>query len=590
MCGIFGYVGDRGDAAQVVLEGLKKLEYRGYDSWGVAVPAGGRAVVDRRVGKIGVAEVALPDARAGLGHTRWATHGGVAAGNAHPHLDCGARLAVVHNGIVANDAELRRSLVLAGHRVDSQTDTELIAHLVEDALETALAGAEPDADALLVATISAFRLLRGLNAVAVLDARTGAVAACKSGSPLVIGHADGGRFLASDASALLEHTRRVTFMSDGQAVLLSRDRARLYDVESGREVPPVVTEIEWRAESADRGTYPDFMTKEIHEQPAMLARLAASLDGAHVLARRIAASDDLFVAGCGSAWHAALFAQYAFARAGRRATACVASEFAHALPLVRRGALFLALSQSGETIDVLDAARVARGRGAQIAAMSNVEGSSLWRLADLALPLGAGPERCVMATKSLTAKLAAVLLVARALEGRAAAGVREIELAAEEVARLLEGPARAGVAAIAEAVQAREHLFVLGRGQSYPIALEAALKIKEGSYVHAEGFAAGELKHGVIALVEPGTPCVVLVPNDDTRADVLAAAAQVKARGATVIGLSPESHEVSITTSPWPTSATRPRSPSRSSPSSWATTSPACAGTTRTCPGTWRRA
>ena len=461
--------------------------------------------------------------------------------NAHPHLDCAGRLALIHNGIVSNYRELREPLVRAGHRFGSQTDTEVITHLIEDCLATTPAGPEQ----LVTATMAAFRRLRGLNAIAVADVSTGQIAAAKSGSPLVLGWGDGGHLLASDFSALLEHTRRVTFVQDGQAVLLSRERCRVFDADSGREVAPAITEVEWEAAATELSGYPDYMTKEIHEQPAMLRRLAES-GGEH--ARRLAAmirdARDVFIIGCGTAGHAALAAQYLLARvAHRRVTVATGSEFPYLMDFVADGALVIALSQSGETIDVIDAVRAARGRGARIAALVNVEGSTLWRLADLTVPLGAGPERCVLATKSFTAKLAILLLTAHELAGLAPGAAALIQRAAGEIERLLADDRRDLIRQIAETIHTREHLFVIGRGPSYPLALEAALKVKEVSYIHAEGFAGGELKHGVIALIEPGTPCLVLAPSDETYEDIMAGAMQVKARGAMLIGVSPAPHE-----------------------------------------------
>ena len=541
MCGIFGYVGRDQNAADLVLRGLKKLEYRGYDSWGVAVGHRDRVVLERRIGKIGDAAPDLPASTIGIGHTRWATHGGVTEQNAHPHLDCAGRLALIHNGIVSNYRELREPLVRAGHRFGSQTDTEVITHLIEDCLATTPAGPEQ----LVTATMAAFRRLRGLNAIAVADVSTGQIAAAKSGSPLVLGWGDGGHLLASDFSALLEHTRRVTFVQDGQAVLLSRERCRVFDADSGREVAPAITEVEWEAAATELSGYPDYMTKEIHEQPAMLRRLAESA-GEH--ARRLAAmirdARDVFIIGCGTAGHAALAAQYLLARvAHRRVTVATGSEFPYLMDFVADGALVIALSQSGETIDVIDAVRAARGRGARIAALVNVEGSTLWRLADLTVPLGAGPERCVLATKSFTAKLAILLLTAHELVGLAPGAAALIQRAAGEIERLLADDRRDLIRQIAETIHTREHLFVIGRGPSYPLALEAALKVKEVSYIHAEGFEGGELKHGVIALIEPGTPCLVLAPSDETYDDIMAGAMQVKARGAMLIGVSPAPHE-----------------------------------------------
>jgi glucosamine--fructose-6-phosphate aminotransferase (isomerizing) len=541
MCGIFGYVGTNQNAADLVLRGLKKLEYRGYDSWGVAVGHRDQVVLAKRTGKIGDAAPDLPASAIGIGHTRWATHGGVTEPNAHPHLDCAGRLALIHNGIVSNYRELREPLVRSGHRFRSETDTEVVAHLIEECLAATPAGPEQ----LLSATMTAFRRLNGLNAIAVADVRTGQIAAAKSGSPLVLGWSDHGHLLASDFSALLEHTRRVTFVEDRQAVLLSRERCRVFDADSGLELTPAITEVEWEAAATELSGYPDYMTKEIHEQPFVLRHLAdVGGQPASRLAAMIREANDVFVVGCGTAGHAALAAQYLFARiAGRRVTVATGSEFPYLMDFVREGALVIALSQSGETIDVIDAMRTARQRGARIAAIVNVEGSTLWRLADLTVPLGAGPERCVLATKSFTAKLAILLLTAYELAGRAAAGPALVAHAADEIERLLADDRRDLIRQIAEAIHTREHLFVIGRGPSYPLALEAALKVKEVSYIHAEGFAGGDLKHGVIALIEPGTPCLVLAPRDETYDDIMAGAMQVKARGAMLIGVSPEPHE-----------------------------------------------
>jgi glucosamine--fructose-6-phosphate aminotransferase (isomerizing) len=541
MCGIFGYVGNESDAAGIVLRALKKLEYRGYDSWGVGVTQGEQVVMEKRVGKIGDAVPNLPASALGLGHTRWATHGGVTEPNAHPHLDCAGRLALVHNGIVSNYRELRDLLARAGHRFRSETDTEVVAHLVEECLGQTPAGP----DQLVRATMTAFRQLQGLNAIAVLDGRSGQLAAAKSGSPLVLGWSEHRNMLASDYSALLEHTRRVTFVEDRQAVLVSRETNRLFDVDTGRELTPEITEVQWEAAATELSGYPDYMTKEIHEQPAVLRRLAQGWgDHARRLAAMLTDARDVFVVGCGTAGHAALAAQYFLARiAGRRVTFATGSEFPYLGDFVAEGSLVLAFSQSGETIDVIEAVRAARQRRARIAALVNVEGSSLWRLADYAVPLGAGPERCVLATKSFTAKLAILLLTAYELTGQLEAGVALVEGAAVEIERLLADDRRDLIRQIAEGIYRRDHLFVIGRGPSYPLALEAALKVKEVSYVHAEGFAGGELKHGVIALIEPGTPCLVLAPRDETHDDIMAGAMEVKARGAMLIGLSPEPDE-----------------------------------------------
>jgi glucosamine--fructose-6-phosphate aminotransferase (isomerizing) len=497
--------------------------------------------LEKHVGKIGEASVALPPSSLGVGHTRWATHGGVTEPNAHPHLDCRGRLALIHNGIVSNYRELRDTLDLSSHRLRSETDTEVIVHLLEDRLARTPEGPEQ----LVTALVAVFRQLHGLNAVAVLDVRTGQLAVAKSGSPIVLGWGDGESFLASDYSALLEHTRRVTFLEDQQAALVEADGIRVFDVATGIEIAPAVSEVEWEAAATELSGYPDFLSKEIHEQPAVLRRVAAGW-GAHVraLADMLREARDVFAVGCGTASHAALAAQYLLARiAGRRLTFATGSEFAYLKDFVSDGALVIAFSQSGETIDVIDAVREARSRNAKVAALVNVEGSSLWRLADRAFPVGAGPERCVLSTKSFTAKLAILMMTAHELIGRLDIGASLVHAAAEETERLLRDERRTLIRQIADQIHRHEHMFVIGRGPSYPLALEAALKIKEVSYIHAEGFAGGELKHGVIALIEPGTPALVLAPRDETYDDVMSGALQMKARGAMIIGVSPEPHE-----------------------------------------------
>jgi glucosamine--fructose-6-phosphate aminotransferase (isomerizing) len=516
------------------------LEYRGYDSWGIAVNDRGLVAVDKRIGKIGEATTMLPESHLALGHTRWATHGCVTDDNAHPQLDCSARLAVVHNGIVSNEAQLRRALARAGHRLRSQTDTELIAHLIEDLIEQVPEGP----DRLVLATTAAFRKLRGLNAITVLDVRRGEMVAAKSGSPLCVGFAEDGYLLASDHVALLEHTRRVSFVRDGQALSIRRDGVRMFEMASGREVEPQITTVSWQPVHTERGEHPDYMTKETHEQPQLLRELAERAPS-HIreLAAQIDRAHEVFIVGCGSSAHAAQAAQYLFARvAGRRVHFVTGSEFSYLHSFLGSRSLLIAMSQSGETADILDAVRAAHERAAQVVALTNVEGSTLWRQADLTLPLGVGPERCVLATKSLTAQLAWLMMTAHALGGQLDEARSSLCASATDIERLLGAESRDAIRQIAQAIVGRDHMYVLGRGPNYALALESALKIKEVSYMHAEGFAGGELKHGVMALIEPGTPCVVIAPQDETHADSVANAMQVGARGATLIGVAPEPH------------------------------------------------
>jgi glucosamine--fructose-6-phosphate aminotransferase (isomerizing) len=327
--------------------------------------------------------------------------------------------------------------------------------------------------------------------------------------------------------------------------LITSDSIRIFDVDTSEELAPEIIEVEWEAEATDLVGYPDFMTKEIHEQPSVLRRIADGWeDHTATLAKMIRDSRGTYFVGCGTASHAAIAAQYLFARvAGRHVNYANGSEFSYMEDFIEDGSLVVALSQSGETIDVIDSLKAAKQRGAQIGSLVNVEGSTLWRMSDYAVPLGAGPERCVLATKTFTAKLAILLLTAYALNGRPEVGSAQIRRAADEIELMLQDERRNMIRQIADQIYTREHLFVIGRGPSYPLALEAALKVKEVSYVHAEGFAGGELKHGVIALIEEGTPCIVLAPRDETYDDIISGAMEVKARGALIIGVSPQPNE-----------------------------------------------
>lgn len=538
MCGIFGFVTCEEQPVSVVIEGLKELEYRGYDSWGVVVARDGQVVTEKSVGKIGHAVSSLPGSASGLGHTRWATHGGVTHQNAHPHMDCQGSVAIIHNGIVENHVELRRQLT--EHAFESETDTEVVAHLIEDELAQA-----NGSRSLVHALMSTFNKLSGLSAVAVLDGKTGEIAAAKNGSPLVVGLTDDGCYLASDPVALLPHTRDLVFIEDGQAVRLSPLGPEVYDISSGTRVETEIQTVDWVSHGRELGTFDHYMTKEINEQPQVLRRLASeSRAEIEALAKEIGAASSVFITGCGTANNAGMAAQYVFAGiAGRQVTAIMASEMALLSPVLGPDALVVALSQSGETIDVLDAARLAHKGGARVAALTNSEGSSLQRMADLTVLLNCGPERCVLSTKTYTAKVAVLLMAAHALSGKAeegrllvaeAASLMEAKLVAEESHHEMESLART--------ISPAKSIFVLGRHTNYPLALEAALKIKEVSYIHAEGFASGELKHGVIALIEKGTPCLIFATEPAVLRSTLAGASEVKARGAKTIGFSHEPH------------------------------------------------
>ncbi len=542
MCGIFGFVSTLEREPGVVLQGLRFLEYRGYDSWGIAIGTNGVVETDKATGPISGATTRLGRSTIALGHTRWATHGGVTEANAHPHCDCERRFALIHNGIVENYQDLAGRLG-PGHRFLSQTDTEVLVHLLEEEIRR-----QPD---LLSALLTVFRQVEGMSAVAVLDAQTGRIALAKNGSPVALGWGQDGIYLASDPSALLEHTHRMTFVEDGQAALLSDSGVLLADVRSGKMLEPEVREVTWDTQRAGLEGYAHFMVKEIHEQPAVLRHIAdRKMHDALALAALVRTAQDVYLIGCGTAHHAAMSARYLLAELGGvKSPSAAASEMTLIEPLLDAGSLVVAFSQSGETLDVLEAVRGARRRGAKVAALTNAEGSSLDRFADLTVLLECGLERCVLATKTYTAMVAMMHLVSRLVGNDADRGVSEVRAAASRLESLLDREAVHGlIKDTARLIVDHQHLFVLGRHRNYPLAMEAALKIKEVSYLHAEGFAAGELKHGVIALITHGTPCLILAPDEDYRREALAAAAEVRARGAFTIGFSPrEEAEFDIT-------------------------------------------
>lgn len=534
MCGIFGYVGQPADLGRDLTVALKTLEYRGYDSWGIAVGNGDRILVEKQTGQINSSHPAFPASTIGFGHTRWATHGGVTRANAHPHLDASGRIAVIHNGIIENDQDLRADLMARGHRFQSETDSEIVAHLI--AVE--VAGGSDLASALA----RVFDQLLGFNAVIAMDVRTGELVATKRVSPLIAGVGPLGVTIASDALALQPHADRVLYLDDTQLVQLRTDGLSLYERRSLRAVPANLAPIDRNHQDTGLGAYAHFMAKEIAEQPATLARLAAESSGAvNELAAAINRAEATVLVGCGSAGYAAMTGAYQLDRvAPGRVSAIVGSEFKYHQHLLSPSTLVIALSQSGETADLIEAMMLARQAGARLAALVNVQHSTLDRMVDIRLPLGAGPEQCVLATKSFLAKLAALTLVTHAVRGEQRQGQFLVSQVAAATAAMLETGLNGQVRATAQRILDQDHLFVIGRGLAHATALEAALKIKEASYIHAEAFAGGELKHGVIALIQSGTPCLVIAPNDDARADILSGATEIKSRGGFIIGVGPE--------------------------------------------------
>jgi len=558
MCGIVGYVGPQ-QATPILLEGLRRLEYRGYDSAGIAVvSSSGEMQVRKSAGKLqnlrSAVAVAEPDGCMGIGHTRWATHGRPNDDNAHPHSDCSENLTVVHNGIIENYAALRDELAARGHTFRSETDTEVLAHLIEDAL--------PASGDLVTAVRAALGRVTGTYSIAVVSREhPDRVVGARQTGPLIAGLGVGENFLASDIPAILRHTRRVVIVEEGEIVEITRDSVRIADL-AGRMVRRDPITIAWDVEAAERGGHPHFFVKEIHEQPhavrrALLGRILEQPAGPSLrLAEldRLVASGALeqvrrvILLGCGSSILAGMLGKYAIEHWARvPVEVAVASEFRYADPIVGPETLCIAVTQSGETTDTLAAVRLAREHGAPLIALTNVVGSAVTRMTDAVLYLQAGPEISVTSTK--TYATTAVVLYELALWLAERAGT----LAGAEVRLLLEAllalPAQmqqvveafAGadspVPAVAGRLAASQSCMFIGRGAGYPLALEGALKLKEISYVHAEGYPAGELKHGPIALLDAQVPLVAIATASHTYDKVVSNIQEVRARDARVLAV-----------------------------------------------------
>jgi len=558
MCGIVGYVGER-NATEVILDGLKRLEYRGYDSAGLAVVDGASLVIRRSPGKIENLAARLEREPAvgttGLGHTRWATHGRPSEANSHPHADCSGGLVVVHNGIIENYVGIKERLLAEGHQFRSETDTEVIAHLLEVQLRAGLDLRE--------ACRVALGELRGAYAIAVMSsAHPHEIVAAKLGAgSVVVGLGRGETYLASDIPAILPYTRDVVILEDREIACITREGAELMTLD-GRRVDRAPSRIDWDAAMAQKGGYRHFMLKEIHEQPRAVAdtlRGRLLVDGATVslpeanldagLADRL---ERVVVVACGTSYHAALVGRYMIERlAGLPAEVDVASEFRYRDLVLDHRTLVVAISQSGETADTLGAVKAARARQAPVLAITNVVGSAIARESTGVVYTHAGPEIGVASTKTFTTTITACYLVALALgERRGYLSEPDARKRAEEILeapRFIEAALAADreVAALARDLARCPNFLYLGRGLHYPLALEGALKLKEISYIHAEGYAAGEMKHGPIALIDEHMPVVALVPRDATYERMMGNLQEVRARDGRVIAIChPGDHEV----------------------------------------------
>jgi glucosamine--fructose-6-phosphate aminotransferase (isomerizing) len=561
VCGIIGYIGSR-PAQGVLLEGLRRLEYRGYDSAGVCVQQDGQFNVRKKTGRLIELAALLREqpapGLAGIGHTRWATHGAPTDGNAHPHLDQSGKLALVHNGVIENHQLIKERLLRQGHSFVSQTDTEVLAHLVGEYYEQFARDYTGAADPNLLteAVRHALKDVAGTYGIAVVHAdHPGVIVGARRGSPLLVGVGRNENFLASDVSAIVAYTRRVVYLNDFEIVTLTRDNFQIATTEAVA-VSPQIREVEWAAGDVERGKFPHYMLKEIFEQPqavqnAFRGRIhhdeaTARLGGLNLSPGELRAVDRIIFIGCGTALHAGLVGEYLLEELARIPTECeCASEFRYRNAPIEKGTLVFAISQSGETIDTLAAVRESRRKGHKTLGIVNVVGSTIAREVDGGTYMHAGPEIGVAATKTFTSQLTILTLLAvlmgrmRHLSAtRGAEILRELERIPEKIQRILDRSD--ALAGIAKKYCEPNSMLFLGRQYNYPVALEGALKLKEISYIHAEGYPAAEMKHGPIALVDPRTPCVFLGPRNPVYDKLMANIEEVKARNGPVIAIATE--------------------------------------------------
>lgn len=553
MCGIVGYVGPR-SVVDILIPGLARLEYRGYDSAGIAVQSDDGITVVKRAGRIAelertLAQTSLPEGNTGIGHTRWATHGVPNTINAHPHRDCSGDVIVVHNGIIENWADLKADLASRGHEFASDTDSEVVAHMVEEMADLPLAEAARRA-----MKQSEGALALGLMRASDPDLLVGA----RRGSPLVVGRGRGENFLASDIPAFLEHTRQMVVVDEDRVVELRPESIIITDLD-GNVIEPSEREIEWDLEAAEKGGYSTFMEKEIHEQPRAIAdtlrgRLDrhshVQLDELELDPARLRQMDKVFVVACGTSYHAAMMAKYAIERWTRLPVEIdIASEFRYRDPVLDSKSLVIGISQSGETIDTLAAVRYARAQGSLLVGVTNVVDSALAREADAVLYTRAGPEVGVAATKTFTTQLVAMQLLGLYLaQVRGSEDEGTIAHLVEAVRRLPQLVEETLISANDIALLAKEFaetrdVFFLGRSGDFSVAMEGALKLKEIAYLRAEGYAAGEMKHGPIALIEPGVLVVGVATDTHVRGKTVSNLQEMKARGATILMVTERGYE-----------------------------------------------
>lgn len=536
MCSIIGYIG-KFSAASVLVGSLKKMEYRGYDSVGIATLESNKILIRKGVGKVLDVDNSLHlykmPGQIGIGHTRWATHGGISEANAHPHTDCDNNVVVVHNGIIDNYLQLKDSLIKQGHIFQSQTDSEVIAHLIETYLKKF---------DIKQAIIETCKQIHGSYAFVAIF-KSGIVAGARLDEPLIIGIGNNGNFISSDVLGFLEYTDKAIFLDNHDIVILEDQNINLFDF-NGNAISRPITQVAWELGDIDKGKYAHYTIKEIHEQknsiPVAFQINRTSLKRAVDI---ISSSKNIFITGSGTSFHSALLAKYLFYKFAKiRTEIIMSSEFEYVSGPIDENSLLIAISQSGETADVLNSVKIAKQHKAKILSIVNISTSSLCRLSDHYVSINCGPEIGVAATKSFTAQLAVIYSIIDSF----CTDTRSLDISTDTFGNVLNEILKddSYLEKIAEDIKSVQDIYILGTSFHYPIALEGALKIKELAYIHAEGIAAGEIKHGPLALIESSTIVIVLNPEDETYHNILNSINEMKSRGAKIIGISNKNNDL----------------------------------------------
>ena len=542
MCGIVGYFG-REISGKDALDMLKNLEYRGYDSWGISIKQKSGFYTYKKVGKISEAKIpVMPKARIAILHSRWATHGNVTELNAHPHFSNDGKIAVVHNGIIENYQELKRKLEKDGFKFKTQTDTEVIPNLIQKNLGNKKASKQD----LLLALIKTFKELEGHYALLILHKDVDAIFAARQGSPLIAGiDSSANVFFASDVSAFLRHTNNSIFFNDAELAVADSFGLTFSDFNL-KPVKKQPSKVALDISNLDKQGYPYYMIKEIMEQRETIKQAIMQSDEKIMeLAKVINESFGSYLIGCGTAGRVALAGTYLFSKiTHKHVNFTVASEFPNYIDFIKNKSLVIAISQSGETADTLDAIKAAKKKKARIMSILNAPGTTMEHLSDYVLKIRVGIEKAVASTKAATGQLAILALLAYASAGRLKEGKHELFHVADVINEMLTDSLLNKTKELAKKIKNKNSIYIIGRGLNYPIALESAIKLQEIGYIHAEGFAGGELKHGPLALIEKNTPCIAFVSEDENKKDILSNAAEVKARGGFIIGIAPKNNAV----------------------------------------------